>query len=90
MRKTFLNSTQYLEQQPYSLKAKKDLNTYNYMIKKRFLGRMKNKESNVYDWLYRFSDCYLLFWLLSLLLSLLLLLLLVLVILLSIPSKVAK
>ena len=48
MRKTFLNSTQYLEQQPYSLKAKKDLNTYSYMIKKRFLGRMKNKESNMF------------------------------------------
>ena len=35
---------------PVSLKATKGLNTYKHRIKKHFLDRMKNNESNIYSY----------------------------------------
>ena len=35
---------------PLSLKAAEDLNTYKHRIKKYFLDRMKNNESNIYSY----------------------------------------
>ena len=35
---------------PVSLKATEGLNTYKHMIKKHFLHRMKNNESDIYSY----------------------------------------
>ena len=35
---------------PVSLKATEGLNTYKHRIKKHFLDRMKNNESNIYSY----------------------------------------